>query len=259
MGAAQLGLSADIQAFATETEGLVLIAGGRGSGKTTLVGALVDLVNRQRSAYVITLEQQIGVVHEPHHALISQREVSGTPEQWVHVAASAVRENPDVMVFEEIPSAEVLQLALEAAGTGVLVFVTVNAPSSKAALARLLALCPEDTRASVRAQLAERMRGGVAQALLRRTAGGRIAAREVLLMTPAVVAAIENGRLEDLTAAMESARQHGLVSLNDALIQHLRVGAIDLREAYRKTDHRDALVIALKRENLGAPLLERLA
>ena len=257
--AAQLGLTAEIQSLATEIEGLVLVASPRGNGKTTIVGSLVDLINRGRPAYVITLEKQVRVIHDHHRALISQREVRGTKEELLTVARGALRENPDVLVIEDLSSAEMFQLALDAAGTGVLVIASVAAASTIAALTRLFDLVPADKRRALQALAAERLRGAVAQVLLRKSGGGRVAAREVLLATAAITTLIAEGQFDGLAAAIESGRKHGLMTLTDALVQLVRTGTIDLREAYRKAGDRDALVAALKRENLDTSFLERLA
>lgn len=257
--AEQLGIPPEIQALASESEGLVIVAAPRANGKTTLVGSLVDLINRERPAYVITLERQIQVVHEPHGALISQREVRGTKDELLAIARSALRENPDVIVIEDLSSAEMLQFALDATTSGVLVIASVTTSSTTAALTRLLELVPADMRPAVESLMGERLRGAVAQVLLRRVGGGRVAAREVLLATPAVASAVASGQTADLPKVIESGRKHGQVSLTDSLVALLRAGTIDLREAYRKADDRDAFVAALKRENLETALLERLA
>ena len=259
MAAEQLGIAAEIQALTSESDGLVLVSSARGNGKSTIVGSLIDLINRQRPTYIITLERQIRVVHEHRNALISQREVRGTSAELLTIARSALRENPDVLVIEDLASADMFQLALDAAGTGVLVFVSVTAASTAAALTRLVDLFPAERRRGTQALIAERLRGSVTQALLRKTGGGRIAAREVVLTTSAITKVLADGQLSDLPSAIESGRKHGLVSLTDALVQLVRDGAIDLREAYRKADDRAALLAAMKRENLDTSLLERLA
>lgn len=259
VSAEQLGLGREIQALANEAEGLVVVASPRGAGKSTLAGAFVDLINRQRSNYVITLERQIRMVHDNRSALISQREVRGTAEQVVTVARGALRENPDVLVIEELPSAEMFQLALDAAGSGLLVLITVTAGSTTAALSRLLDLFPPERRKAVQALLSERLRGAIAQVLLRKAGGGRLPARELLQMTAAVAGVIADGQLSDLPLAIESGRKHGMSPLNDALLGFVRTGAVDVREAYRKADDREGLLIALKREGIDTSLVERLA
>jgi twitching motility protein PilT len=259
IGAEQLGLSAEIRALATEAEGLVLIATAPGNGKTTLVGALVDSINRQRSNYVITIERQIRLVHDHHNALVSQREVHGDADQVLAATVAALRENPDVLVIEALNSFELLRVALEAAGSGVLVIAAVTAPSTTAALAQLVALVPENERATMQTLLADRLRGAVAQLLLRKSGGGRVAAREVILPTTPVISLVAEGRLQDLPAAVESGRKYGLITLTDALVQLVQSGAVDLREAYRKGPDRDALLAALQRQNFDTAIIERFA
>ena len=183
--AEQLGLVREIQALAMEPEGLVIVTGPRASGKSTLVSAFVDLINRQRNDYVITLEGQIRLVHESRGSLISQRELRGSAGEIVSAARAALRENPDVLIIEDLRSPDVLQVALDAAGSGLLVFASVTAASATAALERLVDLCPSEQRRTVRAALAEHLRGVVAQVLLRKAGGGRLAARELVLNTNA--------------------------------------------------------------------------
>jgi twitching motility protein PilT len=258
-GAEQLGLTGEMQALATESEGLIVVASPPAQGKSSVVGAVIDLINRQRGNYVITLERQVRFVHEHRHALISQREVSGSADQLLLAARAALGENPDVLVIEDLATADLFQLALDAAGSGSLVIVTVTATSTTAALSRLVDLCPVDTRTCVQSLLAERLRGAIAQVLLHQTGGGRVAARELLLMTAAVASVLLEGQLQDLPRALENGRRHGLRSLTDALVELVRTRTIDVREAYRKTDDREGLLAALRRENIDVSLVERLA
>jgi twitching motility protein PilT len=135
----------------------------------------------------------------------------------------------------------------------------LTAPSVTAALTRVVELFPSDQRKEILLLLAERLRGAVAQVLLRKTVGGRVAAREVVLATSAVGRVLADGQLPDLAQAIDSGRKYGLVSLTDSLVQLVRSGAIDAREAYRRADDRQALLLALKRENVDTSLVERLA
>lgn len=256
--AEQLGLSREIQALATETDGLVLVAGPRASGKSTLIAAFVDAINRRRSDHVITLERQIRLVHENRSSLISQREVRGSADDVVAAARAALRENPDVLVIEDLRSAEVLHLALDAAGSGLLVFASVTAASAPAAVERMLDLSGE-RRASVQAGLAEHLRGVVTQVLLRKSSGGRLAARELLLNTGAVASLIADGQVAQLPLAMDGGRKRGMVPLNDALLAFVQSGAVDVREAYRKAPDRATLLSLLKREGIDTSFVERLA
>jgi twitching motility protein PilT len=259
VSADQLGLPREIQALATESEGLVVVAGPRGGGKSTLVAALVDLINRQHSGSVITIEPQIRIVHENRLALVSQREVRGSGIDAVAVVRAALRENPDVLVLEDLKAPEVVQLAVEAAGTGVLVFLTVTAGSAVSAIARIVDAFGPEARKGAQAALAERLRGAVSQVVLRKTGGGRIAARELLLASPAVASLISEGQFAQLAVAMDSGRKHGMVSLNDVLLTLVKSGTVDVGEACRKADNRAALLALLKRDGVDTLLVERLA
>ncbi len=257
--AEQLGLVREIQALAMEPEGLIIVTGPRASGKSTLVSAFVDLINRQRNDYVITLEGQIRLVHESRGSLISQRELRGSAGEIVAAARAALRENPDVLIIEDLRSPDVLQVALDAAGSGLLVFASVTAPSATAALERLVDLCPSEQRRNARAALAEHLRGVVAQVLLRKAGGGRLAARELVLNTNAVAALVSDGQIAQLPRAIDSGRKLGMAPLNDALVAFVQSGAVDVREAYRKADDKVGLLGLLRREGIDTSFVERLA
>ena len=256
--AEQLGLSREVQALATEPQGLVLVAALPGNGKSTLVSALVDLVNRQRAEYVVTLERQIRLVHDNRTAIVSQREIRGGVDEALSAARAALREDPDVLVVDDLASAHMVPLLLQAASEG-LVFVSITAPSTIEAVERFVELAPADARAGVRAAMAETVRGAVAQVLLKKSGGGRVAAREVLLATAAVTRVISDGSSGQLQAALEGGRKHGMVPLADALVGLVHSGVVDVREAFRKSPDRDRLLAGLKREGIDTSVVERLA
>jgi twitching motility protein PilT len=254
-----LGLGREIHALASEGDGLVLIASPRAAGKSTVLAAMVDLINRQRSDYVITLERQIRIVHDNRHSLVSQRELRGSGAEMLTVARSALRENPDVLVIDDLQSVEMCQIALDAAGTGLLVLASVAAGSASAAIARVLELSPPPQRVELQEGLAQHLRGVIAQVLLRRIGGGRIAARELLLTTSSVASMLRQGQLTQLALAIDSGRKHGMMSLNDSLVSFVRSGSVDIREAYRKADDRETLLAMLKRDSIDTTFVERLA
>ena len=255
----QLGLSREIQALAAEPEGLILVAGPRASGKTTLVSAFVDLVNATRSDYVITIESQIQFAHEGRGCLVSQREVRGDAGEVAAMTRGALRENPDVLVIDDLRSPEVVGIALNAVAAGHLVIAAMPAHTATAALLRLLDQTPPERREQVRLTLAEGLRGVVAQVLLHKSSGGRVAARELLLNTPAIANLMAEGRVDQLPLALEGGRKHGMAPLNDALAAFVQSGVVDVREAYRKAYERQAFVAVLKREGVDTSFLERLA
>ncbi len=257
--AEQLGLSREIQALAAEPEGLILVAGPRASGKSTLIASFVDLINRSRNDYVVTIESQIMFAHEGRGCLISQREVRGKSEEVAAVTRGALRENPDVLVIEDLRSPEVVQLALDAVEGGHLVIGAISAHTAAAAIARLIDQSPPERRQQVQLTLAEGLRGVVAQVLLHKSSGGRVAARELLLNTPPIANLIAEGRLSQLPLALDSGRKHGMVPLNDSLAAFVQNGVVDVREAYRKAFERQAFLAVLRREGLDTSFVERLA
>jgi twitching motility protein PilT len=259
VSADQLGLSRDIQALAGERDGLILVAGPRLSGKSTLISALVDLINRNRSDYVITLETDITFIHESRKAIVSQREVRGDVETMAASARAALRENPDVLVIDDLRSADPIALALEAADSGHLVIGCVTAHTTMTAIARLIESGPTDRQTRTALALSEMLRGAVAQVLLRKTGGGRVAARELLLNTASVAALLAEGKVGQLSLAIDSGRKYGMVPLNDALAAFVQSGAVDAREAYRKAYDRVAFLEQLKRDGIDTSFVERLA
>ncbi|MBI1875374.1 MAG: Flp pilus assembly complex ATPase component TadA [Acidobacteria bacterium] len=259
ISADQLGLSREIQALCAEPEGFILVTGPRSSGKSTLVSAFVDLINRTRCDHVITLESQIKFVHESRSSVVSQREVRGDNDEWLAAARAALRENPDVLIIEELRSPELIALALDAAESGHLVIGSLTAYTTTAAIVRVLDQFPSDRRPQIQLALAEAVRGVVGQVLLRKAGGGRVAAREVLLNTPAIANLIAEGKISQLPLGLEGGRKYGMVPLNDALVAFVQSGAVEAREAYRKAFDREGFLSLLKREGIDSSFVERLA
>ena len=259
ISADQLGLSRDIQALCTEGDGLILVAGPRLSGKSTLTSALVDLINRTRTDYLVSLESEIKFLHENRKAIVSQREVRSDPDVMLAHARAALRENPDVLVIDDLKTPELVALALDAADSGHLVIATMTAPTTSVALARLIESASFDRQTQVALALSESLRGAIAQVLLRKSGGGRVAAREVLFNTSSVAALVAEGKMSQLPLAIDSGRKYGMVPMNDALLAFVQSGAVDAREAYRKAYDRVAFVEQLRREGIDTSFVERLA
>ncbi|MGH9308687.1 MAG: ATPase, T2SS/T4P/T4SS family, partial [Vicinamibacterales bacterium] len=259
ISAEQLGLPAEVQALCTEADGLVLVAGGRGSGRSTLLTSFVDLLNRTRSDYLITLESQIEFVHESKRSFISQREVPGNGDALAAAVRAAVREEPDVLIIEDLRTPELMALALEAAESGRLVFGSVPAPSAVVAVERILEMFPVERREKTQATLASTLRGVVSQVLLRRLKGGRVPAREVLINTPAIAALIHEGKTSQLSAALENGRRYGMMPLAESLAALVRDGVVHPSHAQRKAPDKDQLVSVLRRDGIDTAVVERLA
>jgi twitching motility protein PilT len=259
VSAEQLGLSRETQALAMEPEGLILTVAPRAGGKSTLIAALVDLINRGRRDYVITIENEVQVVHDPRLSVISQREVRRGQEEQIAAVRAAIREDPDVLVVEELRSDVVIRLVLEAAGAGHLVIAGVPAHSATAALDHIIDEYPPEHRRHAQMLIAENLRGVIAQTLVRKIGGGRIAARELLLNTPAVSALIVEGKTSQLPLAIGAGRKVGMTPLNDILIGYVQSGVVDVREAFRRSADRVGFVALLKRHGLDTSFLERFA
>jgi len=257
ISADQLGLSAEVQALCSEADGLILVTGARGSGKSTLLTSFVDLINRTRSDHIITTESQIDFVHEHKRSFISQREVRGE-DAMVAAVRAACREEPDVLIVEDLRTQELAALALDAAESGRLVFASVPGLSTPAALERLIELFPAERREKVQASLAGTLRGIVSQVLLRKLRGGRVAAREVLINTPAVAGLIMEGKMFQLAAALENGRAAGMISFAESLASLVREGTVHPAHAHRKAPNRDQFMAALRRHGVDTVVAERL-
>ena len=254
----QLGLSREIQALATETDGLLVVTGPRLSGKRTLLSAFVDHINRTRHVHLITIERDINIVHERLGSMVSQREVHGGGHM-ADAVRSALREDPDVLVLEDVRASELVELALDAAAAGRLVICGFPARSAAAAIDGIIDLSPPDARRRIQLSLAQNLRGVVAQVFLKKTGGGRLAARELLLNTSAVAGLLAEGKTSQLPLAIEGGRKHGMVPLNDALGGFAQSGAVDVREAYRCSADRPGLIALLQRQGVDVSQVERLA
>jgi len=259
ISADQLGLSRDIQALCAEREGLVIVAGPRLSGKSTLISAFVDLINRTRSDYIVTLETEIKFVHENRRSMVSQREARGELDGMSTLARAALRENPDVLVIDDLKTPDLVAVALDAAESGHLVIGAVTAHTTSAAIGRLIETAPYERQTQVALSLSEALRGAVAQVLLRKSGGGRVAARELLFNMPSVGALIAEGKIGQLPLAIDSGRKYGMVPMNDVLLAFVQSGAVDPREAYRKAYDRAAFLEIMKRDGIDTSFVERLA
>jgi twitching motility protein PilT len=255
----ELGLSREVQALCHAADGLVVIAGPRGNGKSSLLAAFVDLINRTRADHIITIESRVRTLHERRHSLISQREVDGDGEAVARAARAALREGPDVLVIDDVRSPEAIAVALDAARAGRLVLASIPASNTTIAVQRLIDAFAVDRRPQVRALLAGALRGVVAQVLVTAKSGGRTGAREVLLSSPAVEKLILDAATAQMPIAIESGRRMGMRTLTDALVALVRDETIAVAEAARHAPDRAALMALLRHEGIDVTELERRA
>jgi twitching motility protein PilT len=204
---------------------------------------------------VITVERELNVIHGPGTSIISQREARGGPDDIEGIARAALREDPDVLVIESMQTASLVDLALDAAASGLLVIGGLPAHDTASAIDRIINLYPFEKRQRVQLSLAENLRGVIAQVLVGKIGGGRAAAREVLFNTPAVASLIAEGRTSQVPTVIDAGRGRGMRRLNDALAGLVQSGGVDIREAYRQAADRKGLVARLKRLGIDtAPL-----
>ena len=211
---------------------------------------LAQLITHGRRAYVITVQRGMSVPTDNEETSISQREVRDGLDDMLAVARSALRENPDVLVLQHARSAPLMSLALDAAASGHLVIAGITAPSALDAIDRIVELySPEEAR-SIRLQLAQHLRAVVGQVLVPRVRGGRIAAQEMLVMTPAIAAVLADGRAQQLRSALESGSTRGMVPLGDGLLALIRAGEVRPEDAYHHAPDQAALLDRFERHGI---------
>mgnify|MGYP000895777086 CR=1 FL=1 len=223
----ELGLPPVLEWFCHKAQGLVLFTGPTGSGKSTTLASLVDLVNQRRQAHIITIEDPVEFVHTSKRALINQREVGDDTDGFNIALTQALRQDPDVVLVGEMRDLETVSTAISAAETGHLVFATLHTQDSGQTVDRIVDVFPAEQQSQVRTQLANTLQGIVAQQLVP-TADGqrRVPATEVLIATPALRALIRDGKVHQIANTISSGRKHGMQTLDDSLAQLVRSGDI---------------------------------
>ena len=235
-----LGMGAVFRAMARAAHGLVLVAGATGSGKSTTLAALVDHINATRAAHILTIEDPIEFIHAPRRCLVSQRQAGRHARSFATALRSALREDPDVILIGEMRDPETIRLALTAAETGHLVLATLHAPSAPNAIDRIIDAFAGDERNAVRAMLSQSLHAIVAQILLRRVGGGRVAAREILLATPAVRNLIRERKIAQLYSAMQTGAAAGMRTLEASLRELAAEGVVRDEDAQANMRFADA-------------------
>jgi twitching motility protein PilT len=234
--AEQLGLSEAILRLCHLNKGLVLVTGPTGSGKSTTLCAMIDYINRARSEHIITIEDPIEFVHENKKCLINQREVGPHTVSFKRALRAALREDPDIILVGELRDLETIEIAIETAETGHLVFGTLHTSTAPSTVDRIIDQFPAAQQNQIRTMLSESLKGVVAQTLCRTKDGkGRRAALEVLLVTNAVSSNIREGKTHQIPLAMQTGKKDGMVQLNQALLELVQSDTITADEAYAKS------------------------
>jgi twitching motility protein PilT len=223
----ELGLPAQLLDLLDGSEGIVLVTGPTGSGKSTTLASMIHSINMTRPAHVITIEDPIEFVHQNQKALISQREVSSHTKSFHAALRAALREDPDIILVGEMRDLETISLAVTAAETGHLVLATLHTNSAVKTVDRIIDVFPESQQAQIRAMLSESLRGIVAQALLPTADGeGRVPVVEILVNVPAVANLIREEKTFQIQSVMQTGRSFGMITFEAAVNEMLRKGVI---------------------------------
>ncbi len=232
--AEQLGLSKAIMNLCSLSKGLVVVTGPTGSGKSTTLCAMVNHINFEREDHIITIEDPIEFTHDNQKCLVNQREVHNHTHSFKDALRAALREDPDILLVGEMRDLETISIAIETAETGHLVFGTLHTTTAASTVDRIIDQFPADRQQQIRVMLAESLKGVVAQTLLPKKGGGRVAALEVLIVTPAISNLIREGKTFQIPSAMQTGKQHGMIMLNDALMELVQKGIVEPKDAYLK-------------------------
>jgi twitching motility protein PilT len=218
LDAEALGLSEPVLELTKREQGLVLVTGPTGSGKSTTLAAMVDAINKSRPCHIITIEDPIEFVHRSKKSLLNQREVGPHTKSFSNALRSALREDPDVILVGEMRDLETISLALTAAETGHLVFGTLHTISASKTVDRIINVFPADEQDQIRAMFAGSMEGIISQVLLKRVdRPGRVAAREILIATPAVKNMIRENKVHQIPTAIQTGMRLGMQSMDQSL------------------------------------------
>jgi twitching motility protein PilT len=252
----QMGITPEVQQLCFLTKGLVLVTGPTGSGKSTTLCALIDLVNRARADHVITIEDPIEFVHANKKCLITQRQVGVHTMSFRNALRAALREDPDIVLVGELRDLETVAIAIETAETGHLVFGTLHTTTAASTVDRIIDQFPADRQDQIRVMLADSLKGVISQTLCKKTTGGRVAAREILLATPAISNLIRESKVFQINSVLQTSRRLGMVTLNDALIELVDKGVVEAREAYTKAVDKIGMAAMLTQRGLSSTFLE---
>ncbi|MGH7519608.1 MAG: type IV pilus twitching motility protein PilT [Gemmatimonadales bacterium] len=242
----EMGLSREVQNLCYLSKGLVLVTGPTGSGKSTTLAGLVDLINRSRADHIITIEDPIEFVHQSKKCLVTQRQVGLHTRGFKAALRAALREDPDIVLVGEMRDLETVSIAIETAETGHLVFGTLHTSTAASTIDRIIDQFPADRQSQIRVMLSESLRGVISQTLCRKIGGGRAAAREVLISIPAISNLIREGKTFQIPSIMQTNRKAGMVTLNDALMELVDAKVVEPKEAYIKAVEKAGFAAALK-------------
>ena len=231
----QLGLPKVITKLSMLHKGMVLVTGPTGSGKSTTLAAMMDYVNKNKKSHIITVEDPVEFVHKSQSCIVNHREIGVHTKGFKSALRGALREDPDIILVGEMRDLETIELALEAASTGHLVFGTLHTQSAAKTIDRVIDVFPAHQQSQIRTTLSESLKGVIAQNLFKRIdKKGRMAVLEILVVTPAVSNLIREGKTFQIPSAIQTGKKYGMQSLDDAILIALEEKKISPEDAYDK-------------------------
>jgi len=239
LGLEELGTPGIFKDIADTPRGLVLVTGPTGSGKSTTLAAMIDYINNKHYAHILTIEDPIEFVHESKKCLVNQREVHRDTLGFNEALRSALREDPDIILVGEMRDLETIRLALTAAETGHLVFGTLHTTSAAKTIDRVIDVFPAAEKTMVRSMLSESLRAVIAQTLLKKVGGGRIAAWEIMIGTPAIRNLIREDKVAQMYSSIQTGQAAGMITLDQYLQDLLSKGLITKQDARMKAAQKE--------------------
>ncbi len=237
----QLGMPSVLAKLSRKEKGLILVTGPTGSGKSTTLAGMINLINEEREEHILTIEDPIEFVHQSKKCLINQREVGPHTQNFANALRAALREDPDIILVGEMRDLETIQLALTAAETGHLVMGTLHTSSAPKTIDRIIDVFPPEQQAQVRAMLAESLQAVVTQTLCKKICGGRVAALEIMIGTSAVRNLVREGKIHQLPSVIQTSQGVGMVTMEASILELFNKNLITQDTALEKSGNPNLL------------------